>query len=441
MQDNNKKIGIHQLYAQDPEAADKLLWDREADPISRRGFLKKSSLLAMATALGANIPFSDKMPMGLIPTALADSTNAFNLSGKEGLIVLNDRPLNAETPPHLLDDDITPAKYFFVRNNGIPPVINQTEDINQWQLEISGESCQNPQNFTLSQLQKNFKHYTYALTLECGGNGRNEFSPSTQGHQWSTGAVGCAQWTGVRLKDVLKACGIKNDAVYIGYYGADTHLSGDPEKTVISRGVPMSKALENESLIAWGFNGEDIPHQNGYPLRLITAGWPASTSGKWLRKIVIRNKVHDGEKMTGHSYKIPCKPIAPDSEVPDHSMCIIESMPVKSLITFPKSGASHPLKKSLVFRGKAWAGDLKVTKMQFSIDFGATWHAAKLAPPVNRLAWQKWQATIDFPQTGYYEIWAKATDNQGQSQPMVVPGWNPKGYLNNACHRIAVQVV
>ncbi|MEO1879863.1 MAG: molybdopterin containing oxidoreductase, partial [Methylococcales bacterium] len=89
----------------------------------------------------------------------------------------------------------------------------------------------------------------------------------------------------------------------------------------------------------------------------------------------------------------------------------------------------------------AWAGDLKVTKMQFSIDFGATWHAAKLAPPVNRLAWQKWQATINFPQTGYYEIWAQATDNQGQSQPMVVPGWNPKGYLNNACHRIAVQVV
>ena len=203
----------------------------------------------------------------------------------------------------------------------------------------------------------------------------------------------------------------------------------------------MNKALENESLIAWGFNGEDIPHQNGYPLRLITAGWPASTSGKWLKKIVIRNKVHDDEKMAGQSYRIPCDPVAPDSIVPDKDMCIIESMPVKSLITFPKSGISHPLKKSFLFRGKAWAGDLMVTKMQFSIDFGVTWHSATLEPPVNRLAWQKWQATVTFPQTGYYEVWARATDNKGQSQPMIVPGWNPKGYLNNACHRIAVQVV
>ncbi len=441
MQDNNKRIGIHRLYNLNADTADKLLWDREVDPISRRGFLKKSSLLAMATAVGASIPFADKMPAGLIPAALAETNKAFTLSGKDGLLVLNDRPINAETPPHLLDDDFTPAKYFFVRNNGLPPNFNKMGSAKDWSLEISGESCKKPQTFTLAKLKQTFKHYTYALTLECGGNGRNEFSPSTPGNQWTTGAVGCAKWTGVRLKDVLNACGIKDDAVYIGYYGADIHLSGDPEKTVISRGVPMNKALENESLIAWGFNGEDIPHQNGYPLRLITAGWPASTSGKWLRKIVIRNKVHDGEKMAGQSYRIPCDPVAPDSSVPDKDLCIIESMPVKSLITFPKTGILHPLKKSFLFRGKAWAGDLNVVKMQFSIDFGVTWHSATLEKPVNRLAWQKWQATVKFPQTGYYEVWARATDNKGQSQAMIVPGWNPKGYLNNACHRIAVQVV
>ena len=253
--------------------------------------------------------------------------------------------------------------------------------------------------------------------------------------------MGCAKWTGVRLKDVLEFCGIKKDAIYIGYYGADSHLSGDPEKVAISRGVPIAKALEDESLIAWGFNGEDIPYQNGFPLRLVTAGWPASTSGKWLNKIVIRNKVHDGEKMLGQSYRIPCHPVAPGSHVPDEAMCIIESMPVKSIITYPKSGITHRLNKPFNFRGKAWAGDLEVESMEVSIDFGASWRPARLEKPVNRLAWQKWQAEIEFPEKGYYEVWAKATDSNGKAQPTIVPGWNPKGYLNNACHRIAIQIV
>ena len=86
----------------------------------------------------------------------------------------------------------------------------------------------------------------------------------------------------MRLKDVLNDAGIKDDAVYIGYYGKDTHLSGDPARNPISRGVPISKAMEEESLIAWSMNGEDLPELNGYPLRLVFGGWPASTSGKSL---------------------------------------------------------------------------------------------------------------------------------------------------------------
>ena len=162
-------------------------------------------------------------------------------------------------------------------------------------------------------------------------------------------------------------------------------------------------------------------------------------SGKWLKKIVVRDRVHDGPKMTGTSYRVPCEPVAPGSVVPDEDMCIIESMPVKSLITFPESGIQHPLGDELTVRGHAWAGDLAVRKVEISIDFGATWLKAKLRTPVNRLAWQHWHATLEFPQPGYFEVWAQATDDAGRSQPMVLPGWNPKGYLNNACHRIAVQ--
>jgi DMSO/TMAO reductase YedYZ molybdopterin-dependent catalytic subunit len=245
----------------------------------------------------------------------------------------------------------------------------------------------------------------------------------------------------VRLKEVLDVVGIKEDAVYVAYYGADTHLSGDPTKVPISRGVPVYKALEDETLLAWAMNGEDIPHLNGYPLRLVCAGWPGSVSGKWLNRIVIRDRIHDGPKMTGTSYRVPCETVAPGSEVPEDRMCIIESMPVKSLITSPKSGIEHVKEKELTVRGHAWAGDLDVADVFVSIDFGTTWQKANIEVPANRFAWQHWNSEIEFPETGYYEIWARATDSAGRTQPMVLPGWNPKGYLNNACHRIAVQVV
>lgn len=440
--DRHKRIarGLHELYAEDPCKADKLLWDREADSITRRGFLTRRSLLALGTVLGAGIPFARYMPGGLIPAALAQSEEPFELPGKDGLIVRNDRPINAETPAHLLDDEVTPAKHMFVRNNGIPPAA-QSIAADTWTLEIAGESCERPATFTIAALKERFRHHTYQLQVECGGNGRSEFVPAASGNQWTTGAVACPQFTGARLRDVLEACGIKDDAVYIGYYGADRHISGDPDKEAISRGAPMPKALEDESLIAWAMNGEDIPYLNGHPLRLVCGGWPGSVSGKWLNRIVIRNQVHDGTKMAPPSYHVPKHPVAPGSEVPDADMEIIHSMPVKSLVTFPQTGISHELGKSLAVRGHAWAGDLAVQAVYVSIDFGATWNQAKLKEPVNRLAWQRWSTELRFPEIGYYEIWARAVDSDGISQPMVVPGWNPKGYLNNACHRIAVQIV
>ncbi len=433
-----EKRGIHELYAKNPLRADELLWGRKVDPVSRRGFLRGSGLATMSAAVGASIPFAAFMPSGLIPAALAQSTAPFELPGKDGLTVLNDRPINAETPAHLLDDKITPASRLFVRNNGIPPA--ETNNADAWTLALSGESCVTPQTLTLAELKDRFEHHTLQLQIECAGNGRSEFYPPAPGNQWTTGAVGCPQWTGVRLRDVLEYCGVKDGARYVAYEAADRHLSGDPDKQPISRGVPLHKALEDESMIVWALNGKPLPLLHGYPLRMLCAGWPASVSGKWLTRILIRDRVHDGEKMLGQSYRIPCIPVAPGTTVPDEDMCIIESMPVKSLITFPKSGISHALHESLHVRGHAWAGDRSVAAVLVSIDFGATWHETNLEPPANRLAWQHFSTTIGFPGTGYYEIWARAVDSAGTSQPMVLPGWNPRGYLNNACHRIAVGV-
>jgi DMSO/TMAO reductase YedYZ molybdopterin-dependent catalytic subunit len=438
---NKKKIGLHELYSKDPIEADRQLWGRESDPDSRRGFLKKGALLAMGAALGAPMVYAEHFPAGMIPAGLAQSDQAFQIPGKHSdLIVLNDRPLNMETPAHLLDDKVTPGDKFFVRNNGLPP---EEADINvdQWTLTIEGEAARQKKTYSIQELKQRFAEHTYQLVLECGGNGRSEYNPPAKGNQWSVGAVGCAAWTGVRLKDVLEDVGIKSNAVYIGYYGKDRHVSGNPEKEAISRGVPIEKAMQEESLIAWAMNGQDIPYQNGYPLRLVFGGWPASCSGKWLSRIVIRDRVHDGAKMAAPSYRVPCNPVAPGDKVKEEDMCIIESMPVKSLITYPKTGATIRLGQQLPIRGHAWAGERSVEQMEVSTDFGASWQPANLQPPSNRLAWQHFDAKVGFPKKGYYEVWAKATDSEGKSQPMILPGWNPKGYLNNACHRIAVKVV
>ncbi|MDG1528291.1 MAG: sulfite oxidase [Polaribacter sp.] len=405
--------------------------------MERRKFIKKASLTSLAALIGTEIVFGSNMLKDYKPLALQenDPFKLFNLDNE--MVILNDKPWNIEAKAHLLNDNITPNSKMFIRNNGVIP-----EDINEktWTLTIDGESVKNKKTYTLNELKSKFKQHTYQLTLECGGNGRSEFDPPAKGNQWTVGAVSCATWTGVRLKDVLEDVGIKNDAVYIGYNAADTHLSGDATKEPISRGAPMRKALEDETLIAFKMNGKKIPISHGFPLRLVAGGWPASVSGKWINRISVRNKEHDGTKMTGTAYRVPKNPVSPGEKVKDEDMKIIESMPVKSLITSPQSGAIIKKGAALKINGHAWAGDLQVSKMEYSIDFGSTWTQCEINKPVNRLAWQHFNATINFPKVGYYEIWARATDSNNMAQPMLLPGWNPKGYLNNACHRIAVKV-
>jgi sulfite oxidase len=405
--------------------------------LKRRDFVKKATLSSFVTLIGAEIVFGSNMPAGYNPLALQDPDPFKMFNKHKDMVVLNDKPWNIEAQAHLLDDNITPNANMFIRNNGLVP---EEIDVKNWTLTIDGESVVNKKTYTLAELKSKFEQHTYQLTLECGGNGRSEFNPPAKGNQWTIGAVHCASWTGIRLRDVLNDAGIKNNAVYIGFHAADLHLSMDPNKEPISRGCPMPKALQDETILAFKMNGEDIPLAHGYPLRLIAGGWPASVSGKWLNRISIRNIIHDGTKMTGDAYRTPCEPVAPGEKVKDEDMCIIESMPIKSLITYPKSGAIIKEGTTLNIRGHAWAGELEVAKMEYSIDFGATWKTCTVKEPSNRLAWQHFSATVAFPKKGYYEIWAKATDAQGTAQPMIVPGWNPKGYLNNACHRIAVKV-
>ena len=428
MKEDGRK-GLFELYEEDPVKADEIVFGRVSNP-DRRGFLKGAGLTTMSAMVGASIPFAANIPSAFIPVALADS---HTITGKDGLTVLNDRPVNAETPPHLLNDDITPTARHFIRNNGIPP-----EDVDpaKWMLTIDG-LVNSPLQLSIADLKSKFEVVTEALTIECGGNGRGFFDPPAKGNQWTLGAVACSNWTGVRLADVLKAAGVKDNVIYTAHVGADTHLSGKEGKLPISRGVPIEKAMNPHNLIAFEQNGAAIHPMNGAPLRLVVPGWPGSCSQKWLTRIWLRDQVHDGPKMTGTSYRVPNRSVEPGEKVDKKDFDIIQAMPVKSLITSPQTGHSTA-DGEIEIRGHAWAGDNKVAKVDVSIDFGSTWMSAELSEPANPYAWQRFKVKAKLPKAGYYEVWAKATSDEGVSQPHAI-AWNPKGYLNNSMHRVAVR--
>jgi len=358
-----------------------------------------------------------------------------DLAGKDPrLVVLGERPLVAETPASLLDAETTPAERFFIRNNGIPP----RADAASWTLIIDGE-VQKPLRLTLADLKANYRAVTRHMVLECGGNGRAFFDPPANGNPWTQGGVGCAAWTGIALADLLADAGLTAAAVYTAHYGADTPVSGDADKPALSRGVRIEKAREPHTMLVWGMNGAPLPVAHGGPLRLIVPGWPGSASQKWLRRITIRDREHDGPGMTGFSYRLPAKPLIPGEVADPENFRVLESMPVRSIITHPAEGARIAAAPSLELRGFAWAGDDAVARVEVSIDGGA-WQEAALKPPRNRYDWQRWNASVALPASGAAVLRVRATDTAGNVQPEAPADWNPGGYGGNAIHRIAVWV-
>jgi sulfite oxidase len=448
-----RERSIEELYRDDPERADALVFGRRVG-VSRRGFLSGAGLSAMTAAVGGPIVYRSNMPAGLVPAAFAQETKPaepkkeaiapqgpqyLNFPGKdEKLVLLQERPLVAETPEHLLDDETTPISKFYIRNNGQIPEEAKAPDA--WKLTIDGE-VDAKLELTFADLQRRFEAKTYRMVLECGGNGRSFFTPQARGNQWTNGGVGCAEWTGARLRDVLKAVGLKPTAIYTAHYGADVHLSGDPSKEPLSRGVPVRKAMERHSLIAWAMNGQPLPNIHGGPLRLVIPGWPGSASHKWLSRIWVRDREHDGQGMTGFSYRVPIKPMIPGGKADEANFRVLESMPVRSIITSPQNGTKlAPGARELAVRGAAWDGDRSVRRVDVSIDFGAAWKRAKLTEARNRYDWRRWAAALNLPSDGYYEVWARATDSEGVAQPHVAGNWNPQGYGANPMHRVAILV-
>jgi DMSO/TMAO reductase YedYZ molybdopterin-dependent catalytic subunit len=427
-----------ELYASDPERADTVM-------LGRRRVLTGAGLAALGAAVGAAIPFGRHLPAGLLPIALAQGSSTgqephfLDFPGKDKrLVILGDRPLVAETPEHLLDDATTPVDKFFIRNNGQIP--DDATNTDAWTIRIDGE-VNTPLELKLGEIKQRFQAQTHRMVLECGGNGRSFFSPPGRGNQWTNGGAGAAEWTGVALKEVLAAAGLKADAKFTGSYGSDAHLSGDASKHAISRGNPIERSLDPHAMIVWAMNGQPLTTIHGAPVRLIVPGGPGSLSTKWLNRVVVRATPHDGQGMGGTSYRVPVTPIVPGSNDDGKTFRDLEWMPLRAIITNPAHGARLPAgTRDLALRGAAWDGHVGVGRVDVSIDFGQTWQQAEQTTPTNRYDWTRWTRTVKLPSDGYFEVWVRATDRNGVAQPLVAANWNPQGYGANPINRIAVLV-
>jgi len=354
------------------------------------------------------------------------------------LAVLGDSPLVAETPEHLLDDDRTPTEKFFIRNNGSLPA--RVDNPDAWTIRVDG-SVNSPLELCLGEIKQRFQARTHRMVLECGGNGRAFFTPPARGNQWTNGGMGCAEWTGVPLKDVLQAAGLQSSAKFTGSRGADIPLSGDPTKSSISRGNPLAKSLDAHTMIVWAMNGQPLATIHGGPVRLLIPGWPGSLSTKWLTRVQVGETPHDGEGMGGTAYRVPVTPIVPGSSNDGTSFRDLEAMPMRSIITSPAHGTRLPSgTRALPLRGAAWDSDGGIAQVEISIDFGQSWQQTAMTAPTNRYDWTRWTHTVKLPSDGYFELWVRATDKKGPPQPFAAANWNPQGYGANPINRIAVVI-
>lgn len=316
----------------------------------------------------------------------------------------------------LLDEPITPVDSFFIRNNGHLPEI---DDSTEWRLTIDGE-VERPAVWTVEGLRQRFETVAVTAVLECVGNDRSRFSPATDGLQWRLGAVGWARWTGVRLADVLEHAGPRPGAIYTAHHAPDRQI-GKPEKTALSRGLPMVKAVAPETLIAFAMNGEPLPRLHGGPLRLVAPGYPGSAWQKWFDRISLRAVEHDGEKMRGTDYRMPIRPVRPGEPLDPANFAVITNMPVKSLITAPSDGFVVKQGERLKVAGFAWSG-------------------VELQAGEGCFAWRRFETEIAAGQPGPFAVMARGRDAAGSVQPLE-PVWNPRGYCNNQVQRVRGSVV
>ncbi len=353
------------------------------------------------------------------------------------LTVYQEDPLNVGTPLECLTQSfLTPSAQFFIRGHGTMPLV----DRDTYRLVIKG-MVRHPLELSMGELLTRFPQYTLTATLVCAGNRRNELAashPLPGEIPWGADAVSTACWRGVRLGDVLRAAGVKEEARYVAFRGFDwACFEGEPVH--FGSSIRLEKALAPEVLLVHEMNDAPLPREHGFPLRVLVPGYVGVRSVKWLQEIALQREPSTNP-FQARDYKI--FPPSVTTETADWEQGKpLEEIALNSVICAPKSGET--LQAGFVpVRGYAFTGgEEPVEHVELSTDHGATWMPVAIRERADRWAWCFWEATLNLP-PGTHWLLVRAWDAAGRTQPQDAQAlWNFKGYANNAWHRVQFSLV
>jgi DMSO/TMAO reductase YedYZ molybdopterin-dependent catalytic subunit len=343
-----------------------------------------------------------------------------------GMVMHRAHPLNCETSiPALLGGVVMPNARFYMRNNFRMPDL----DAATFRLAIGG-LVERSQSFTIRDLQ-NMPSKTQVVTLECAGNGRALFDRPTEGEKWGLGAVSTAEWTGVPLVEILDRAGVRQGVKDVLFRGADGGaVEGRSESMRFERSLRIDDARDGDVLLAYAMNGEPLPVEHGYPLRLIVPRWYAVASVKWLTEIELIDRTFTGHYQ-GDKYRYEWER---DGRIVSEPVTLQR---VRALVTEP-SPHTEVGAGELAIRGVAWSGAAPIARIDVSVN-GGDWQEARLVSERNRYSWQWWELITRVEKSEHLVLRARATDLAGRTQPERAE-WNRLGYGNNAIQEVPIRV-
>jgi sulfane dehydrogenase subunit SoxC len=332
---------------------------------------------------------------------------------------------NHGMPLEALRHEITPIGLHYLLTHYDIPVVDPAA----WRLTVGGRT-ERELELSLDDLRAR-EAVTAAITMECAGNGRAALEPHVVSQPWIAEAIGTAEWTGTPLAPLLAEAGIAAGALEVVFTGLDRGVEGGVEQ-LYERSLSLADA--EHGLLAYACNGEPLPPQHGFPLRLVVPGWYGMTSVKWLQRITVVTEPFEGYQMvTGYRMKRDeDDPGTPITRIEPRSLMAPPGIP--DFMTRRRFLRPGPVR----LEGRAWSGWGPVARVEVSVDGGASWANAQLGDPPGPAAWAPWVFDWDAPE-GEHELCARATDATGRSQPDAPP-WNVGGYANNAVQRVAVTV-
>jgi DMSO/TMAO reductase YedYZ molybdopterin-dependent catalytic subunit len=372
---------------------------------------------------------------GRVFGAEGSSDELIALPGKRPLIKRAFRPPNFETPLTSLRAQFTPNDAFFVRYHlaSIPNV-----DARTWRLRVAGASVKRPLELSLDDLERGFEHVKLAAVNQCSGNRRGLFTPRAGGVQWTYGAMGNAIWGGVRLRDVLNRAGVNADALEVVLDGADQQVL--PATPDFVKSVPIERALDEHTLIAFEMNGQPLPQWNGAPVRLVVAGWTATYWVKHLTSIRVEPKAFDGFWMKS-AYRIPTGkfPGARFASQENEQTTPVTEILINSLVTSHTDGERLVRGKPAELAGWAWDGGNGISTVEISLDQGQSWRPAQLGEVPSAYSWRGFRMALDTSKAGPVHIAVRATGRNGARQPEKLTP-NPAGYHHNIIQTLTLEV-